>query len=39
VFLLTYGYNMGRDVRESQPDRVLDHFAEILQVLGLPARP
>lgn len=37
VFLLTYGYNMGRDVRESQPDRVLDHFAEILQALGPPA--
>jgi phosphoglycolate phosphatase len=37
VFLLTYGYNMGRDVRESQPDRVLDHFAQILQALGPPA--
>ncbi len=38
VFLLTHGYNMGRDVRESQPDRVLDHFAQILEVFG-PSAP
>ena len=37
VFLLSYGYNMGRDVRESQPDRVLDRFAQILEAFGPPS--
>lgn len=29
VFLMTHGYNMGADVRDSHPDRVLDHFSEV----------
>jgi phosphoglycolate phosphatase len=33
VFLMTYGYNMGADVRDSQPDRVLDHFGQVLRAV------
>lgn len=31
VYLMRYGYNGGLDVRASRPDRVLDHFSELLQ--------
>ncbi len=31
VYLMRYGYNGGLDVRDSRPDRVLDHFPELLQ--------
>lgn len=37
VFLMTYGYNMGADVRDSQPDRVLDHFGQVLRAVVDPA--
>lgn len=30
IYLMRYGYNAGRDVGESRPDRVLDHFGQIL---------
>lgn len=30
VYLTSYGYNRGLDVRESRPDRVLEHFSQIL---------
>jgi len=37
VFLMTYGYNMGADVRDSQPDRVLDHFGQVLRAVVDPS--
>lgn len=37
VFLMTYGYNMGADVRDSHPDRVLDHFGQVLRAVVDPA--
>ncbi len=37
VFLMTYGYNMGADVRDSHPDRVLDHFGRVLRAVVDPA--
>jgi len=33
VHLFTHGYNMGQDVRDSQPDRVLDHFSQLLRAV------
>ncbi len=37
VSLMTYGYNMGADVRDSHPDRVLDHFGQVLRAVVDPA--
>ncbi len=37
VCLMTYGYNMGADVRDSHPDRVLDHFGQVLRAVVDPA--
>jgi hypothetical protein len=34
---MTYGYNMGADVRDSHPDRVLDHFGQVLRAVVDPA--
>jgi len=33
---MTYGYNYGETINDSHPDYVLDHFADLLPVLGLP---
>ena len=30
IAAVTFGYNHGEDIRESQPDYVLEHFAELL---------
>jgi phosphoglycolate phosphatase len=32
---MTYGYNYGEAITVSQPDYVLDHFADLLPILGL----
>lgn len=32
---LTYGYNYGEEIALSHPDRVLEHFADLLPALGL----
>ncbi|XBS69499.1 phosphoglycolate phosphatase [Acerihabitans sp. KWT182] len=32
---MTYGYNYGETIADSHPDFILDHFADILPVLGL----
>ena len=31
VWVLTYGYNMGQDIRENNPDRVFDSFRDIIK--------
>jgi phosphoglycolate phosphatase len=33
---MTYGYNYGESIADSHPDYLLDHFADLLPVLGLP---
>lgn len=33
---LTYGYNYGEAIELSKPDRVFDHFDDLLPVFGLP---
>ncbi len=35
VICVSYGYNHGRDVRELNPDRIVDSFAELPQYLRL----
>lgn len=32
---MTYGYNYGEPITDSHPDYVLDHFADLLPLLGL----
>ncbi|PKE29758.1 phosphoglycolate phosphatase [Rahnella sp. AA] len=32
---MTYGYNYGESIALTKPDRVLDHFADLLPTLGL----
>ncbi len=32
---MTYGYNYGETIADSEPDYLLDHFADLLPVLGL----
>jgi phosphoglycolate phosphatase len=34
---LTYGYNYGEAIATSYPDCVLEHFADLLPVIGLPS--
>ena len=29
IICVSYGYNHGRDIREAQPDAVIDSFAEL----------
>ncbi len=31
VWVLTYGYNMGQDIRENNPDKVFDSFRDIIK--------
>ena len=31
VWALTYGYNMGQDIKDNNPDRVLNFFKEVLE--------
>ncbi|MEY2780554.1 MAG: Phosphoglycolate phosphatase [Pseudomonadota bacterium] len=38
IFLMSYGYNMGADVRESRPDRVLDHFSQVMRAVLKPGQ-
>ncbi|WP_213993261.1 phosphoglycolate phosphatase [Sodalis sp. dw_96] len=33
---MTYGYNYGESIADSHPDYLLDHFADLLPILGLP---
>lgn len=33
---LTYGYNYGEAITQSEPDYVFDHFKDLLPALGLP---
>ena len=33
---LTYGYNYGEAIAQSEPDVVFNHFNELLPALGLP---
>ncbi|MBF0191331.1 MAG: phosphoglycolate phosphatase [Magnetococcales bacterium] len=35
VILYAHGYNRGQDVRELQPDRVMDHFGQLPEFLHL----
>lgn len=33
VVAVSYGYNHGEDIRDAQPDAVIDHFADLLKLL------
>jgi len=33
ILCVSYGYNAGKDIREANPDAVLDHFADLPQYL------
>ena len=35
---MTYGYNYGETIALSKPDRVLEHFADLLPTLGLSSK-
>lgn len=37
VVCVPYGYNHGRDIRDAQPDAVIDSIAELPTLLGKPA--
>ena len=37
VVAVSYGYNHGRDIREAEPDAVLNSLVELPALLGLPA--
>jgi phosphoglycolate phosphatase len=36
VLCVSYGYNCGRDIREDQPDLIVDSLAELIELLPAP---